>query len=526
MNKLAIKSLFMSPLLFASMASSAFAGDATLDQVRAYADQGQSQEIGQVTSVSQLRDVKPTDWSFQALQSLVERYGCIAGYPDGSFRGNRAMTRYEFAAGLNSCLDRVNELIAGATADMVVKEDLGVLQRLQEEFQAELATLRGRVDVLEGKLAKLDANQFSTTTKLAGETIFDVGSLISGENATGSSAKDQATLGARVRLSLNTSFTGKDLLRTRLQVNNIQSYSTRYGAGGFPGSKLEYDSGAAGSNDLSLNELWYRFPVGKGKVWVGTHGLNQDKVVPLAGSLVPGSYAMLEQFRYQDAYRSPDGAGAAVSYPLGKIATLTGGYFAPTGVASTAATDSGLTGGAHSTLAQLTLTPTPKLTVAATYTHGYSTGAAGSDSGLTAGTLGAKDPVGNKAANTDNYGIAAGYKVSPKLNLSGWVGWSKVDAINSGEGADLFTWAVNLGLPDLFKKGNYGGVSVGVLPYISNGKGTVADQDQPLATQAFYSFKVSDNISIQPGIIYITNPNGGDKNDDVWLGSMKTTFRF
>ena len=65
--------------------------------------------MGQVTSVSQFSDVQPTDWAFQALQSLVERYGCIAGYPNGTYRGNRAMTRYEFAAGLNACLNRVNE---------------------------------------------------------------------------------------------------------------------------------------------------------------------------------------------------------------------------------------------------------------------------------------------------------------------------------------------------------------------------------------------------------------------------------
>jgi hypothetical protein len=38
--------------------------------------------IEQVTSVSQLSDVQPTDWAFQALQSLVEKYGCIAGYPE------------------------------------------------------------------------------------------------------------------------------------------------------------------------------------------------------------------------------------------------------------------------------------------------------------------------------------------------------------------------------------------------------------------------------------------------------------
>jgi hypothetical protein len=66
----------------------------------------ENNSIEQVTSVSQLSDVSPTDWAFQALQSLVERYGCIAGYPDGTFRGNRAMTRYEFAAGLNACLDK------------------------------------------------------------------------------------------------------------------------------------------------------------------------------------------------------------------------------------------------------------------------------------------------------------------------------------------------------------------------------------------------------------------------------------
>jgi hypothetical protein len=58
--------------------------------------------MGQVTSVTQLSDVQPTDWAYEALRSLVERYGCIAGYPGGTFRGNRSMSRYEFAAGLNA----------------------------------------------------------------------------------------------------------------------------------------------------------------------------------------------------------------------------------------------------------------------------------------------------------------------------------------------------------------------------------------------------------------------------------------
>ncbi len=112
---------------------------ATLEQLNQYTSEGAAggETEGQVTSVSQLSDVRPTDWAFQALQSLVERYGCIAGYPDGTFRGNRAMTRYEFAAGLNACLDKVSELIRGGTGNFATRDDLAALQRLQEEFAAE-----------------------------------------------------------------------------------------------------------------------------------------------------------------------------------------------------------------------------------------------------------------------------------------------------------------------------------------------------------------------------------------------------
>ena len=87
-------------------------------------DLNDSEDIGQVTSVSQLSDVQPTDWAFQALQSLVERYGCIAGYPDGTFRGNRSATRYEMAAALNACLDNISDKFA-------TKEDLEAVKALQ-----------------------------------------------------------------------------------------------------------------------------------------------------------------------------------------------------------------------------------------------------------------------------------------------------------------------------------------------------------------------------------------------------------
>ncbi len=84
--------------------------------------------------VSELSDVKPTDWAFTALQSLVERYACIAGYPNRTYRGAQAISRFEFAAGVSACLDKINEILASGLADKVSKDDLAKAQRLQQEF--------------------------------------------------------------------------------------------------------------------------------------------------------------------------------------------------------------------------------------------------------------------------------------------------------------------------------------------------------------------------------------------------------
>ena len=222
----------------------------------------QEEVISQVTSVSQLSDVQPNDWAFQALQSLVERYGCVAGYPNGTFRGNRALSRYEFAAGLNACLDRVNELIATATADLVSKQDLATIQKLQNDFSAELATLKGRVDTVEAKTADLEANQFSTTTKLQGQVVAVVSGIVSGDKIGTSNITDKnTTLGTRTRLELVTSFTGKDTLFTRLESNNINSFGNTT-EGKFTDGKLSFASGTP-NNNVSIGALSYGFPLGK-----------------------------------------------------------------------------------------------------------------------------------------------------------------------------------------------------------------------------------------------------------------------
>jgi hypothetical protein len=209
------------PLIFAVLVTGIYSNAAQaqnsqlLKQVEQYGQEGQNNNLGQVTNVNQLRDVSPTDWAYEALRSLVDRYGCIAGFPNQTYRGNQSLTRYEFAAGLNSCLNQIERLIA--SSDSVSQEDLAAISQLNQEFEAELATLGGRVDELESRTAVLEDSQFSTTTKLVGEAVFGVASVISGSNTELNQDTDDDDIdrvpvfGYRTRLELETSFTG-DLL--------------------------------------------------------------------------------------------------------------------------------------------------------------------------------------------------------------------------------------------------------------------------------------------------------------------------
>jgi hypothetical protein len=199
--------LMLAPVAVGLIAPSATAAELNLEGVNQYSTSEQ------VTSITQFSDVRPTDWAYQALSNLVERYGCVAGYPDGTYRGGRAMTRYEAAALLNACLDRVTE---------VTDE----LRALQEEFKAELIVLRGRVDGLESKVAVLEAQQFSTTTKLSGEVNFVLGG-VPDYRSRGDKA-DGTAFNYDVRLNFDTSFTGSDLLRTRLRAGNFSDLPFRF----------------------------------------------------------------------------------------------------------------------------------------------------------------------------------------------------------------------------------------------------------------------------------------------------------
>ncbi|TAG86140.1 MAG: porin [Oscillatoriales cyanobacterium] len=482
----------------------------------------QSGAMSQVTSVSQLSDVRPTDWAFQALQSLVERYGCIAGYPDGTYRGNRALTRYEFAAGLNACLDQVTKLISSSTGTFVTKNDLAVLQKLQESFAVELATLRGKVDALEARTAELEANQFSTTTKLVGEVIF-LGSDTFGNGVKLHDDKTATNLGYRVRLNFNTSFTGKDLLRTRLQARNVANYGTATTTGTNM-ARLAL-TGEDGSQ-FSLDQAWYRFPLGNATAWFGPKGLRLDDIAELTAPFeAPGSGAVSAFGRYNPAvFRGPEGAGAALKYNFGAV-RATVGYLASDGDAPNPVSGRGIFDGSFSAIGQLNLSLGKMLDVGATYTRKYNRSGDVAIMGNTGSSL-ANRPFGQAGTGSDNFGVQVNFKPSSRFQLGGWYGYTKAEQLrNSNRDATIQNAAITLGLSDFGRKGNLLGFIFGVPPKVTSSD-AAKDRNTSYHLEGFYRFQVNDFISVTPGVYMIMNPEHNNKNDDIWVGVLRTTFSF
>lgn len=519
--------------------------------------------MGQVTNVSQLRDVQPSDWAYEALRSLVERYGCIAGYPDGTFRGNRAMSRFEFAAGLNSCLNQIERLISSTTAGFATKQDLAAIQRLVDEFRPELTTLGTRVDRLEGRTSFLEARQFSTTTKLTGQAI------IAAIGAGGGSPEGRdanVILTNRVRLNLQTSFTGKDTLITGLQAYNFGGSVSGDGSVQntlFPGStltegmtKLSFepqfagfspkDLSTVGSNSVNLYKLLYIFPVAnKVTLFAGTAAEVSDAFPAVTPFADEGQEALSRFAGYNPVVRVSGGtSGTGLASAAGFILNLSdkidlralyGNVNANlTGNAANTPLGSGLFSGSSVVAAQLTLKPTNSIDLALNYANSYHQinilGIGNSRASANAlGRIGLGVPV-----KLNSFGATATWRVTPKVSLSGYGAYitvkdstSRVDA-----SSDYTSWMVGLHFKDLLKEGNTAGLIFGQ-PLFRVDAGGQASLDEPGARRAtpyhlegYYRYQLTNNVSITPGAFVLFNPEGDSRNDTTVVGVVRTTFTF
>mgnify|MGYP001793959146 CR=1 FL=1 len=519
--------LKVSPAIIAATflnANSALANEVS-EQVTTVAELSEETgSMGQVTSVSQFSDVQPTDWAFQALQSLVERYGCIAGYPNGTYRGNRALTRYEFAAGLNACLDRVNELIATATADIITREDLATLQRLQEEFSAELATLRGRVDALEARTAELEANQFSTTAKLKGEAIFAISNAFGDEQVGGGDLDSNVTFTDRVRLNFDSSFTGKDKLRVRLQARNITRFDDVTGT---DMARLGFDG--EDGNDVEIEELWYEFKLSEAlKVRVdandGGYNDNLNNFNPSFAS--SGSGAISRYGRFSPIYRQGGGAGLTLTFAPKSPISASVGYLGEDN--SDPGEGLGIFNGSYAAIGQINFQPSKALGVGLTYARTYQNNEGGVNLFDSTGSALANQPFGNVATTANHYGVQALVSPSSKFAVSGWAGFTDAQAeagVNQGDDAEMFYWAASLALRDFGTKGSTLGVIFGQPPRVTESD-AAEDPDTSYHLEALYKLPISDNIAITPGVLVIFNPEHDNDNDTIYVGTLRTTFKF
>lgn len=505
---------------------------------------GVEDSMGQVTNVSQLRDVSPGDWAYEALRSLVERYGCIAGYPDGTFRGNRAMTRYEFAAGLNACLQQVERLLVGNTPN-VPQGDLVSLRRLMEEFESELATLGARVDNLEGRVSFLEDHQFSTTTKLFGQAIIGVQGHSGGDfslaNNTIPDQDSNINVINNVQLSLFTQLSPRSLLLTSLQAGKGRTSNFPDTLGNYVRLGYEGDN----NNDVRVTDLNYRQLFGsKFSVIVGPEGVSPVNVFRGVNRVESAGSGPLSSF----AQRNPiigvgnGSGGIGFDWQVATRMSLQGVYSA----GSPEDPNRGIFGGDNGTTSaglQFVASPTDKIDISLQYINAYSpfgrlgTGV-GDDLVALAGSSG-RAPI-----NTNAVGAGLEWRVTPKFTFGGWAGYTNSDLKAASGNVETFNWMAFLNIYDLLGEGNLAGIYVGQPPritssdlpngrnvpsFISEGDFTAGPGNQPSTTthlEIFYRFKVSENISITPGAIFIFNPLQNDDNDTITVGAIRTTFTF
>jgi Carbohydrate-selective porin, OprB family len=440
----------------------------------------------------------------------------------------------------------------------VSQQEFDRLRGQVESYRTELEGVDARIQEANSKSKK---GGFSTTTKLNGEVIIGVSGFggASTDPAKAPNGDKGTILTDRVRLNFDTSFTGKDRLRTRLQSRNTSQFGSSStqsnNSTGTNQTRLGFDGDS--TNNTSVSLLEYSFPLNDStKVLIETIGAefndNIETFNPLLAS--SGGGAISRFGRFNPIYRqSNDGAAITVNNKISDNLELSLGYAVPgQNNAAVPGLSNGLFNGSNAALAQLAFKPSDSLTLGATYARSYhtdgsnvagGTGSSGSSlrsTGVASG-VGANSPFGSVRTSANHYSLAASYKLGSSAVLSGWYGWTESNAEGtpgavagtagaSGGSASSSNWAATLAFPDFGNKGNVLGFVVGQSPKLNaltvNGNGQTVDSANSLHLEALYKMKVSDNVDITPGLLLITNPENNAANATEYVGTVRTTFKF
>jgi Carbohydrate-selective porin, OprB family/S-layer homology domain len=462
--------------------------------------------LKEINSVDQLSDVQPSDWAYQALKSLIDKYGVkISGFTDNTFKGDRPINRYQFTVGLAAVLDKIEDKIGNAIGEQYVKDDIIILKRLKREFQEALAQLTTSIDTLEARNAELQANQFSPTTKLQGEQIL----------AYSDGNRANKTIISRTRLNLATSFNQQDLLFTQLESGNNggdaigfaqQKDINLLGVNGLlaNGGGLDFAEVESG---LNLRRLYYSFrPTKDLAVTVGSKisprdFIDHNRYANKEGEDFSSSFFLNNPLVVQNQIDRQGGAGVVVAWdpknsPL-KVRSL---YIANN--ANETNGNAGLFGDTHQGTVELEYSPRKELALRLQYTNAE---------------------INNTDINA--LGLNGEYSFNRNMGVFGRLGFGNYQGFNTklNQNLDLqpWTWALGLGLKNLLLPGTLAGFAVGQ-PFIAEGAGNSTQTN----FEAFYNLELSDNLSVTPVFSLVTNADNESRNGTIWQGTLRTVISF
>ncbi len=429
-------------------------------------------------------------------------------------------------------LEEIEHLIERGSVE---ENDLNIINRqdLEVENISNLAISRNRINEIESKTARLKDNQFSTTTILKGEAIFGLGGILAGSKDNGQEDIDRVSfLGNQINLELATSFTGEDELSIELEAANLPDLAdvtnTFQGELSFSGSN---------NNNLELDLIAYSFLLGDNlEIIIGATGLAADDIAETINFLEGnnGAEGAISNFgSLNPIYETSGDAGLGIVYELGETIELSAGYLAspvnePTG-------DGGIFNAPYGAIAQAIISPGDRQNLALTYIHSRDQSDTGTGSDLANLQSFTDDEFGESIPTvSDSYGVEFSYELSDFLVVGGWGGLSKVTTLSTLSGEidrgtqDVWNWSINIALPDLGKEGNLGGLVIGAEPWVTNSSidSLGKDENMSLHLEAFYQYRLSDNIAITPGIVWITAPDNSDRENDLIIGAVRTTFTF
>ncbi|PZV12194.1 MAG: porin [Leptolyngbya sp.] len=463
--------------------------------------------LGQVRSVTELQDVQPSDWAYQAVKALVEKYGVISGYGDRTFRGNRSLSRDEFAAALNQVFSKIEQLfIAGDLGK--IREDVATIRRLQTSYGTILQGERDRTNTLELLTAKLEKQQFSTTTRLSTQLVT---ALSDGTNAT-------TTVLARIRLTFDTSFSGSDLLRTELEAGTNSgdaiSKSRNRGLNVLGTVGILADGGGldyvAVPNTVQISKLYYRFRPAKTLTLTVGARLNPRDFIDYNrfanDSLTnfSSSFFMNNPLIVQNQVDRPGGAGAALAWKPNETSpfTVRALYVAPDAEQpNSTARNSGLFGDRNQGSVEVEYALNKNLVTRLQYT---------------AATLNGTSI--NAGGFNFEWALNRQFAVFGRVGIGSYNGFNT--ALNQTLNLTPVTWAVGSTARNIVIPGSVAGLAIG-MPFIESDLGNATQTN----LEAYYSFNLNDRVSFSPALLVVSNPNNRSVGT-IWEWLLRLVYAF